>query len=257
MNKLYKTLLSLFLLLTLSVPAFALVSPTSDFYVNDFAKLLTPETESFIMNHSNALEESTGAQIVVVTVETLDGKNEREYGIELARQWEIGGKDKNNGILILLSLQERKIDVEIGYGLEGAINDAKAGRFIDDYALDYFREDAFDTGIHNLYQALLAEVYHEYGMEIPDDVEAVKRSENEDFGSIWVTIVVFLLMFLSIGSFFRRPPRGGRGMFFGPGMGGGFYGGYRGGGFGGGSFGGGGFSGGGGSFGGGGASRGF
>ncbi|MBE7026732.1 MAG: TPM domain-containing protein [Ruminococcaceae bacterium] len=243
------------LLLCFSTIAFAaLPEATTQFYAADYAGILSTQTEQFIVEQSNALCKSTQAQIVVATVKNLEGKNEREYGIELARKWQIGGED-DNGVLILVALKERKIDVEVGYGLEGALNDSKVGRLIDTYALEYLKNNDFDSGILNLYKAILEQVYTEYGLEVPENVAPVEAQEDVDGVGITMSIIFMILIIMSL----TGSSRGGRG----GGSGGAFLGGYllgRGsGGFGGGrgGFGGGGFSGGGGSFGGGGSSRGF
>lgn len=245
------------LLICFSTIAFAaLPEATTQFYAADYANLLSDDTERFIVEQSNALCVSTQAQIVVATLKNLEGKNEREYGIELARKWQIGGKD-DNGVLILVALEERKVDVEVGYGLEGALNDSKVGRLIDTYALEYLKNNDFDSGILNLYKAILEQVYTEYGLEVPENVAPIEATEDDVDGvGMIISIIFMLLIILSL----TGSSRGGRG----GGSGGAFLGGYllgRGGGsFGGGRGGfggGGGFSGGGGSFGGGGSSRGF
>jgi len=243
-------------ILTISIftIVFALPAPTNEFYVADYAMLLSDSTKQYIINNSNALYNTTDAQIVVATVNTIDGQNEREYGIELARSWEIGGKSKNNGVLILLALQERKITVEVGYGLEGALPDSKTGRFLDKYAIEHLSIGDYDTGIRNLYSAILAETYNEYGLTVPESVEDVSQlnennsEDDEGIGDVIMLIVVIILYILihknGGGTTHRRT------MFIVPTG----FGGHGGSSFGGGS---GGFRGGGGSFGGGGSSRGF
>ncbi len=252
----------IFLLFIFMGSVFALPNLTERGYVNDFANVLNEETENYICYQGMALEEKTGAQVVVATVESLEGKDINEYSIELARYWQLGNKDKNNGLLILLAPNERKIKVEVGYGLEGKINDGKAGGFIDDYAVPYLKNNDWNGGIKSLYTIILKEVYEEYNIEIPSDVDSFISSENEKFNYYNDTstmesfigfvpiIVIVLILILS-----TRNKRGG-------GNSGGHSGTWYGGGFGYGGFGssgssGGGFSGGGGSFGGGGASRGF
>ena len=140
----------------------------------------------------------------------------------------------------------------MGRGLEGAINDAKAGRFIDDYALESFKADDFSTGIYNLYNAVLNEILTEYNIE-NIDIE-IPEKQNDNVLSELIMVIIFIILII----FFGRGRRGGgRGSGFGGGVyRGGFFGHTFGRGFGGGS-GFGGSSGGGGSFGGGGASRGF
>ena len=238
---------------------------TNVFYVNDFANVLSDETKGYIINQSNALNEKTSAQIVVATVDTLDGASIEEYSVELLRKWGVGSKEKNNGLLILLVPNERKIRVEVGYGLEGKINDAKAGEFINQYAVPHLKNNDWDNGIHDLYSVILSEVYSEYGAEAPEDVKEVAgkikdydHNTLDDMVTIFISVVVIIVsVVLSI--FVRRRPRWRRGFgryqYHDDDFGGGF-GGF--GGFGGGSSGGfGGFSGGGGSSGGGGASSSF
>lgn len=226
----------------------ALPTPTNEFFVNDFANVLSSQTEKYIVERGAAAAETDGTQIVVTTVESLEGRTVDEYALDMLRDWGIGDKEKNNGLLILFAKQDRKIKIEVGYGLEGDINDAKAGRLLDNYAIPELRKNNFDEGLLTLYKAILAE------LGLLDAPPPVPDKENDtDWAGIILGIVfVVLIVIFSVRS------RGGRGG--GRRGGGGFYGGYYGGGFRGGSsggFSGGGFSGGGGSGGGGGASRGF
>lgn len=189
----------------------ALPSPTHEFYAADYADVLSQDTERFIIDYSNALYQSTTAQVVVATVPDMDGQEVREYGLALGRAWGIGSKE-NNGVLILLALEERKVSIEVGYGLEGALNDSKTGRLIDDYAMADLKKGDYDAGLLNLYQAVLQEVYNEYGLTMPDGVAPVQTDESEDSRvgiiSIVMTILVFLLI-VSIGRGTGR--RGGHG----------------------------------------------
>ena len=232
--------------------------PTNEFYAADYANILSDETENYIISQSKALYDQTGAQIVAATVESLDGKDVREYALELGRDWKIGS-EKNNGVLILLSLGERKIDVEVGYGLEGAIPDSKSGRLIDNYAVPYLKDDNFDEGILNLYKAIVGEVCAEYGVDVPDGAEPVEQNtdDDEDVSLGFIFVALFFIVIICISVIKKGGGNGGNGgggrFYGGPHAGGGF------GGFSGGSSGGGfgGSRGGGGSFGGGGSSRGF
>lgn len=243
------------LFLFMTCRTFAFPSPTTDFYAADFANVLSDETEKHIVSVSDELYSRTGAQLVAVTVESLDGMAIEDYSYKLANQWNIGSKDDDNGILVLLSTEEREIRVEVGKGLEGAVNDAKAGRLIDNYAIPSFKENDFDTGIYNLYDALLLEICNEYDIEdLKPEIEKVQDSED-GFEMIAFIILIIILLMGSIGGggrgrrFFLGGNVSGRGRF-----GNGSFGGTFGNGFGGSNRG---SSGGGGSFGGGGASRGF
>lgn len=178
----------------------ALPSYTSRVYVNDFANVLSDDTEDYIYSNSKVLNEKTSAQLVVATVESLEGKTVEEYSLNLFREWGIGNKDKNNGLLILLAPNERKLRIEVGYGLEGAINDSKAGRLRDAYAIPNFKNNDWDKGIKDLYMALLTEVYIEYGLDVPEDIpqEYLKYHEGNDIdGGIVIFGVIVLCIVMS------------------------------------------------------------
>ena len=176
------------------------------------------------------------------------------------RKYGIGSEEDDNGVLILLSVDDREVRIEVGYGLEGAINDAKAGRVIREIGKPYLSDDNWDEGIKAMYGAVLKEVYQEYGLEEPADVEKMESVPEEDkdkdfdFSTVIFIIIFLIIIFGNIMNGGGRG-RGRRGGYYGGGFygGGGFGGGFGGGGFGGG----GGASGGGGSSGGGGASGGF
>ena len=227
---------------------------TERFFVNDFADVLDSNDEDTMYNMAVSLNNSTTAQVVVVTVESLNGKEPYEYALELGREWGVGTEEKNNGIVILLSEGDREIYIAVGYGLEGALPDSKTGRIIDVYGLEYLRRDDFSKGITAIQNAIVNEVYIEYGMEPQGDYVGTEliQVSGEGAGEVvvsWVIMLVIVAVFMLLSS--RR--RGGFFWFGGPPfMGGGFGSGSSSGGFGGG-----GFRGGGGSFGGGGAGRGF
>lgn len=153
-----KYLILIFLFITFISSVKAIVSPTSNLYVNDYANILSNETEEYIMNKSVALNNVDGTQIVVVTVPNLEGYSIEDYATKLFRNFGIGDKDKNNGLLLLLALEERQFRVEVGYGLEGILPDGKTGRFQDDYIITYLKDDKFDEGVKNGYDAFYAEI---------------------------------------------------------------------------------------------------
>lgn len=229
--------------------------PTESFFVNDFADLLDDTAESTVVSVGAALEHATTAQVVAVTVETLDGKEPADYALELGRKWGVGDREKDNGIVVLLAKEERQIYVAVGYGLEGALPDSKTGRMIDYYALEKLQKDDFAGGITALYKALVNEVYLENGMEPEEGYIAAEQLPQPEEGGDWVGVLVSWLVMIVLIVIFTGISRR-RGIFFSPFIGpfGGGFGGFSGGS---GSGGFGGFSGGGGSFGGGGAGRGF
>lgn len=232
--------------------------PTENFFVNDFADVISDSDEAEILSKAVALNDKTTAQVVTVTVESLDGKEPWEYALELGREWGVGTEEKDNGVVILLSESDREIYISVGYGLEGALPDSKTGRIIDVYGLGYLKQDDFSKGLAAIADAVINEVYIEYGIKPSIDYTPIANvtegSENLQTNGVkvaisWIVMIIIVFVFLTI--FSRR----GKGFIW---VSPGFFGGYRGGGFdsGRGGFGGG-FSGGGGSFGGGGAGRGF
>lgn len=259
-----RTLFITFILLAgllLSLPCYAeaaIPSPTKEFFVNDFAGVLDASDEQYIQLAAVQLQEATTAQVVVVTIQSLQGEPLEEYAYQLFKQCGIGSAEKNNGVLILVAIDDRKSRIEVGYGLEGALPDGKTGRIQDEYMIPYFRENDFSSGIRNGFLAIVQEVYDEYGVE-PGNLDMPYRGESYDTdgGDIanGIFIIIILVVLLIDWIFLRgRITR----FFLMASMYGRRGGGYGGGGFrGGGGSGRGGFSGGGGRSGGGGSSRGW
>ncbi len=175
--------LILFLLLSI-LNVNAIVSPTKEFYVNDYANILSSETEKYIIDKSSQLANVDGTQIVVVTVNNLDGDTIENYANTLFRNFGIGDKTKNNGLLLLLALEERQFRVEVGYGLEGILPDGKTGRFQDTYIIPYLKNNKWDEGIKNGYDAfsttLLVSPYQQHDV-IKELAEQLAKKYEIDF----------------------------------------------------------------------------
>lgn len=190
--------ISFILLILLSSNCFAVVKPTTDFYVNDYASLLNPETKSYIINANKKLNSQTGSQIVVVTVPSLDGKSLEEYSTELFREFGIGDKTKNNGVLLLLALQERQFRIEVGYGLEGVLTDGKTGRIQDEYIIPYLKQDDWNEGIKNGFNAILNEISNEYNVEVGVEKAVVGRNSTESLMSFCILGVLCMSIFFNL-----------------------------------------------------------
>jgi len=187
-----------------------------------------------------------GRQIVVATVKSLQGDTIEDYGYQLGRHWGIGQKGKDNGALIIVAPNDRQARIEVGYGLEGDLTDAKSRIIIERVMKPDFKNGDYNAGILDGTKAVLATLGNT-NFAAPD-YKAYERENSEPSG--WMTaLIIFALIFFFSGRSFFWP------LFFMGGFGGGWGGRGGGGGWsGGGGFGGGGFSGGGGGFGGGGAS---
>lgn len=233
---------------------------TNDIYVQDEVGILSEQQKEELRQLGRGLEDATTAQIMVLVVPTLEGEPIESYANEAFRHYGIGSEEENNGILVVLSLDEpnnREIYVEIGYGLEGALPDGKVGRILDDYAIPYLSQGNYSEGVINLYEVLYQEVAAEYQWngEPAEPQAAASQQQQEGLPPFMTILIVSAILILITGG--GGGKGGGRGrrmgrrtIYMGPGS--------FGGGFGGGGFGGGGFRGGGGGMsGGGGAGRGF
>jgi len=232
--------------------------------VNDFGNVMTGSVERQLESVLLDLRQKTGAEIAVVTVPDMGGMDESSYAVGLFEQWGIGSKEKDDGLLILVAVKERRIRIEVGYGLEGVISDARAGQIRDKYITPSLKQNDYDTGIVNGAITAAQLIAKENGVELGAVVTGTgqRRSQNKAPVNPRIQLIKTLL-FLGI-MIFIVSTRGGRGLLMGlilaQMMGGGgrrYGGGGFGGGFGGG--GGGGFGGGfgGGMSGGGGAGGGF
>lgn len=240
-----------------------LPEPTSNFFVNDFAEVIDDEVETELQAIGEDIYEQTTAQVVVVTVDSLDGYEVGEYALELGREWGVGSADADNGVVLLMSVSDRQVTIQVGYGLEGCLPDGKTGRILDTYAIPYLRNDDFSSGLASAYKAIADVVYEEYGVTPEITYESTVYSGMDSETESILTIVVFIIMTLAvivILIYAKVSPKNFNGrvsmgpLYRGTSQ---HYGAFRG--DGGSSFrgGGGGFRGGGGSFGGGGSSRGF
>ena len=138
--------LLIFSLWCLPYSAYGLEVPKLQGYVNDYAGMISPPAKSKIEEKLRAFEQSDSTQIVILTVPSLEGENIEEFGIKVGEAWKIGKKGKDNGILFIVSKQERKIRIEVGYGLEGKLTDLTAGRIIDLVINPRFKQEDFDGG---------------------------------------------------------------------------------------------------------------
>jgi len=255
--------------------------------VNDYASMLSPETAHRLDVVLSEIEKSDSTQITVLTIPSLEGEVLEEFSIKVADAWKIGQKNLDNGAILLVSKNDRKLRIEVGRGLEGKLTDLVSGRIIRSEIIPKFKEGDFNGGIEAGITAIVSVVRGEYKASEKNSVR--KDSGNNPF----FTLLIFLFVFTAALSGFSKKLGGASGALLLPaisffsfpgismillgilaiagfafgllsgaitgGAGGSHSGGIRSGGFtggfgGGGGCGGGGFSGGGGGFGGGGSS---
>lgn len=177
-------------------------TPTNMFYINDFANILSSETKNYVLSKGKEIEDKTTAQLVVTTIDKLNGQDIETFSNELYNKWRIGSKGKNNGILLLISKEDRKIKIEVGYGLEGAINDAKAGRILDDTAIPYLKNNDYDSAVKNTVEVIQQIIYKEYGVE--GAVDNYEKSEKIPLIPLIFSIIIFIIIITRYIIIFKR-----------------------------------------------------
>jgi len=219
--------------------------------VNDYAGVMSQGQVQSLEAQLAQFERETGHQVAVLTIPTLDGEDIEGFGIRVAESWKIGKKGFDNGVILLVAIKDRKLRIEVGYGLEGVLPDVTANRIINDYIVPRFRAQDYAGGIVAGIAAIFKVIKNE---PLPESARKKDSNPGSEWNSLVMLAITFgvlgLMGFASAGGRRRNGIWATRGRRYPPTYWGG---GFGGGGFGGGG-GGGGFSGGGGSFGGGGAS---
>jgi len=167
-----------------------IVKPSPATLVTDVAGVLTPEQKQALENKLVAIDDSSSNQIAVVIIPTLDGYPKEEYANKLLRDWGIGGK-KNNGILLLISINDRQIWIEVGYGLEGAIPDVTALNIIDNDIKPAFKAGNYYEGIDQATDNIAKAAVGEY------KVAKAKKSKSKGSGGFLIILIIIFLILRS------------------------------------------------------------
>jgi uncharacterized protein len=251
--RLVRTIAFSLLLVAASASAGAVEFPQYKGYVNDYVGLLNQSDKAKLTALLKELDKKTTAQVAVVIVGSTEPLDLESYSVGLAQEWGIGRKGKDNGVLILIAKDDRKMRIEVGYGLEPKFTDGMAGRIIRDYFTPNFKAGRFDYGTVVGTTAVANHVASIYGVKLegagslPNAGAPGPGQRGLGCGALgFLPLLILLLLFRGFWRFFLLGSllgMGGRGGFWSGGGGGsgGFGGGF--GGFGGGSFGGGGASG--------------
>lgn len=158
--------------------------------VNDFAGILSADEQKRLERELVSYDDSSSTQIAVVTVKSLGDYAIEDWALEIGRKWGVGRKSKNNGVVILVSLEPRRINISPGYGLEGALPDITCKRIITNYITPKFKEGNFYTGLMDGIRAIRAAVKGEF--------------KNEDYGKgdgdfpLWVFWLLLILLIIFI-----------------------------------------------------------
>lgn len=190
------TFLILFILITKCSIVFAssvnVKTQTSQFYVNDFANIFSDEQEQTLMQKAVELEESyNGIQVVVTTINSLEGSSAQEYAYAMYNQYGIG-KD-SMGILILLATEDREVRIETGFKMQTYITDSLSGRILDKYGMDYLKDNKFAEGLISIQGAVIDEIKE----RVPNNWHEENIQSNTstfDFGSFMLNLLLFIVL---------------------------------------------------------------
>jgi uncharacterized protein len=196
-------LLALLLSMTWAAGSWATLSvPALKARVNDTAGILSPGTRQQLESMLAELERSDSTQIAVLTIASLEGEVLEEFSLKVAEAWKIGQKGKDNGALLLIAKNDRKLRIETGYGLEGRLTDLQAGRIIRDVIRPKFRDGDFDGGTLAGVTAMVAAVRGEYQAEA-QAAPQVHTNQDDFFG-----LGIFLLFaFFGLARVAGRHPK--------------------------------------------------
>ena len=195
-------LIRLFLLicsLFLAPPVWGQNLPAYSNYVNDYADLLPADVESALNQKLADFTTKTGNQLAVAIVNSLNGLTVEDYAVRLFENWGIGQKNKDNGLLLLVSKDDRKVKIEVGYGLEGTLPDGLVGRLLDTEFVPEFKKGNYQAGITNTVDKLIS--YLSDPSAIPTDIPPVSPSSKNILGAIlfflFTGLPIYFLSYLS------------------------------------------------------------
>lgn len=220
------------ILIIIFITAFTIPSPKG--YVNDYANIIEPEYKNRIESVIKELKNNNIAEIGILTVKNIESGDIKGFAQKVFDDWKIGEKGKDNGLLIVLSIEDKKIRIHTGYGLEGVLPDGLVGEIIDKKAIPHFKKGDYGAG--------LLETVTSISMILKGEIKPGKRIRKKEPSTLFILAIIMFFIVLRIISMRKRS-----GFYYFGGFGGGMGGGF--GGFGGGGFGGfgGGMSGGGGA----------
>lgn len=187
-----KKLIFLFSFILVSYLSFAQTFPEKpNRLVADYTHTLSDQQANLLERKLVAFDDSTSTQIAVVIVKSLDGYDVADYGVRLAQKWGIGGKNNNNGILLLVSLGDRKVTIQTGYGVEGALPDAIARRIIENQIKPSFKEGNYYQGLEQGTNALISYTKGEYKNTNP------KKGNGGGRGIFIILLIIIVIVIIS------------------------------------------------------------
>jgi len=179
-------------------PASSLEIPVLNARVNDYAAMLSQVTVQQLEGMLATLEQEDSTQIAVLTITSLNDANLEDFSIKVVESWKIGQKGLDNGALLLIAKNDRKIRIEVGYGLEGSLTDLTAGRIIDNIITPQFRNGNFNQGVVAGVSAMISAVHGEF------NAQDYSSSKDEDSGKLSGFFLFLGVMLLNLGKVFHK-----------------------------------------------------
>ena len=201
----------LFSIIIVPVALFALEPPPLKGRVNDYAGMLSVSAAKALSISLKELEKSDSTQIVVLTIPSLEGESLEAYSMQVVEQWKIGQKGHDNGALLLIAKKERKIRIEVGYGLEGTLTDIKAGLIIRNVIVPHFRAGNIDRGVLDGVRAMIQVVRGEYSAV---EKRSVNSRERLNWNTVSFSMFIFLALINLLGRLRRPLGAAAGGVFF-------------------------------------------
>ncbi len=179
-------------------PAVGLEIPVLSARVNDYAAMLSQATVQQLESMLTTLEQEESTQIAVLTITSLDGANLEEFSMKVVESWKIGQKGLDNGALLLIAKDDRKIRIEVGYGLEGSLTDLTAGRIIANIITPQFRNGNFNQGVIAGVNAMISAVHGEF------NAQDYSSSKDKDNGKLSGFFIFLGVMLINLGKVFHK-----------------------------------------------------
>lgn len=178
-------------LLAKNVPA----PPNPPALVNDYVGILLPHQKNHLEYKLTQFNDSSSTQVAIVIENSLEGDDIFDYSFRLAEAWGIGGKGKNNGVLLYIALKDRNLRIQVGYGLEGVLTDALCKRIIEEIIKPNFREENYFGGLNQATDAIIAITKGEYKADKKEP-----KSGGVSFIVFFIILIFILWIFSKIGN---------------------------------------------------------
>jgi uncharacterized protein len=208
-------LFSLILLLSLNVWGAEIQIPALNSPVMDEAGFLKPEEKQDLSQLAYEIHTNGGPQITIFTVNDMQGNVIEEFSIRVAEKWQLGTKEKGNGILIIIAKQERKMRIEVGQGIEGEITDFEANRYVDGVLAPHFKQGDFHGGL----KLVLQDIAQTFNIKLSEGNRYVRRATpSRSIPRPLIIAFPFLIGILILGQLLLSKKPVARGLFTGAGM---------------------------------------